>query len=145
MNVTEALHGARQLPESFSYFPLGYSVRASSILVSGSEVPRPLGIYKEKATGGAAGAGEGKGGKGGEVKFAPSRAIDYELEMAAIVGRPSKYGVPVGFDQAEEHIFGFVLLNDWSGESVPLLLYFLPASPFHLLSSGKTKTQCSAS
>jgi fumarylacetoacetase len=43
--------------------------------------------------------------------------MDYELEMGAIVGRPSKLGEPIAIADADEHIFGVVLLNDWSGES----------------------------
>ena len=47
--------------------------------------------------------------------FGPCMKLDYELETACIVVRPSKHGVPVNVEEAEDHIFGFVLINDWSG------------------------------
>ncbi len=53
----------------------------------------------------------------GNVIFGPTRRLDYELEIAAVIGKPSKLGEPVKIDDADEHIFGLILLNDWSGES----------------------------
>lgn len=50
------------------------------------------------------------------VIFAPSRAMDYELEFAAVVGKPVAMRQRLRAADADEHIFGFVLLNDWSGE-----------------------------
>lgn len=47
--------------------------------------------------------------------FGPTQRLDYELEIAAVIGKPSDLGSPVAIKDADEHIFGLVLLNDWSG------------------------------
>jgi fumarylacetoacetase len=103
-NASEAMAGVRELPPAALHYPIGYGGRASSVVVSGTPITRPLGQYHAPD-------------KEGEVVFGPSQAMDYELEMGAIVGRPSKLGEPIAIADADEHIFGVVLLNDWSGES----------------------------
>ena len=85
------------------HYPIGYGGRASSVSVSGTPVVRPYGVYQQD------------GGEG--VTFGPSQEVDFELEMAAVVGEPSKFGGRVAVKDADDHIFGLVLLNDWSGES----------------------------
>lgn len=58
-----------------------------------------------------------------EVVFEPSRAVDFELEVACVIGKGNEFGKPIKIENADEHIFGLVLLNDWSGEySISLLL-----------------------
>ena len=100
MNAAEASFGERSLPPAALHYPIGYGGRASSVVVSGTPVVRPHGQYPIE----------------GEVVFAPSKALDYELEMACVIGKPSKLGQPVPIQDADDHIFGVVLLNDWSGE-----------------------------
>lgn len=103
-NAAEAMVGVRSLPPAFYHFPIGYNGRASSVVVSGSDVIRPLGQYY-------------RGLDTTEVTFGPSQMIDFELEMAAIIGKPSKVGERVKVEDADDHIFGLVLLNDWSGKA----------------------------
>jgi fumarylacetoacetase len=103
LNAGEAVFGERFLPPGFLHVPTGYSGTASTIVVSGTPIERPYGIYR---------AGEGK------VEFGPTKAMDYELEFAAIVGKPTKMGDRVKLEDADDHIFGLVLLNDWSGKSM---------------------------
>lgn len=79
-------------------------------MVSGTDVERPLGQYRDKSAPTA--ANEPK-----PVVYGPSKAVDYELEFAAIIGKPLAMGKRLNAVDADEHIFGFVILNDWSGES----------------------------
>jgi len=111
LNASEAMTGARSSPPSFYHQPVGYAGRCSSLDVSGSAQERPLGQFWA-----------GKPGES-EIVFGPSRRMDYELEVGAIVGRPSLRRERVGAREAGEHIFGFVLVNDWSGEFF-LFLFF---------------------
>ena len=92
----------RFLPPGFLHFPIGYSGRTSSIVVSGTPIVRPKGQFRDTT---------------GDVVYGASEQLDYELELACIVGKPSKWGTSVPIKDAEEHIFGLVLLNDWSGKS----------------------------
>lgn len=98
LNVGEVLN-QRTLPPQFSHFPLAYSGRISTIVVSGTDIPRPLGMFQPR-------------GPESEAVFGPCMKLDYELETACIVGRASKHGVPVSVEEAEDHIFGFILIND---------------------------------
>lgn len=92
----------------------GYAGRCSSIVVSGTPVRRPTGLFwQETAT---AMTSESR-----EVVHAPCRRMDYELELGAIIGKPLPYGQIVSARDAGDHIFGFVMLNDWSGKSSKLL------------------------
>jgi fumarylacetoacetase len=87
----------------FHSLPVAYHGRASSIRVSGTPVRRPNGQWKAAD---------------GSVQFGAVEAMDFELELAAIVGAGTALGQPVSLDEAPEHIFGYVLLNDWSAKSV---------------------------
>ncbi|CAN8095655.1 unnamed protein product [Discula destructiva] len=107
-NGAEAMIGVRSLPPAFHHFPIGYNGRASSVVVSGTEVIRPLGQYF-------------RGLDTPEVTFGPSQIVDYELEMAAVIGKPSKLGQRVKVEDADEHIFGLVMLNDWSARDIQKL------------------------
>lgn len=71
---------------------------------------RPIGQFWEDSM--AALRGENK-----KVIYGPSRRMDYELELSAVIGKPLPYGQTVTAEKAGEHIFGFVMLNDWSGKS----------------------------
>lgn len=68
--------------------------------VSGTPIIRPKGQFQQ----------------GQEVVYGPTRQLDYELEVAAIIGQPTTLGDTIFIDNADEHIFGLVLLNDWSGK-----------------------------
>lgn len=106
LNAGEAIQGKRHLPPGFLHFPIGYAGRASSVVVSGTPVVRPMGQFRNAL---------------GEVVYGASQKMDYELEIACIVGKPSKLGARVQNQDADDHIFGFVLLNDWSGEQSPFM------------------------
>ncbi|KIX05121.1 fumarylacetoacetase [Rhinocladiella mackenziei CBS 650.93] len=101
------------LQPNYLHLPVGYSSRASSVVVSGTPIRRPLGQYLEKQ----------------ELKvpvLGPCRRLDIELELGAFLCRSNPMGEPIDVDEAEDYIFGLVLLNDWSArdiqqwEAVPL-------------------------
>ena len=100
LNAGEAVMKKRSLPPGFLYFPIGYTARTSSIVISGTSIVRPKGQFRDSL---------------GEVVYGPTKQMDYELEVACIVGKPSELTKPVDIADADEHIFGMVLLNDWSG------------------------------
>lgn len=106
-NMEEAIFGKKGMPPSFLHYPVGYTGTSSSIVVSGTKVQRPLGVSMA----------------GGSVSFGPTKAMDYELELAAIIGKPTKLGDSVALEDADDHIFGLVLLNDWSGKTMLFLTY----------------------
>jgi fumarylacetoacetase len=87
---------------NFSSMPLAYHGRSSSIVVSGTDVHRPSGQYL----------------KDGVETFGPSQKLDFELELGVFVGKPSQRGKPIAIDQADDHIFGYVLMNDWSARDI---------------------------
>lgn len=95
-------------PPAFYNMPIAYQGRASSVVVSGADIERPLGQFRDRAS--------------GQVVFGPSRSMDYEMEFAAVVGRPLAMRQRITATDADEHIFGFVVLNDWSGTSLQLFL-----------------------
>ena len=99
MNCGEAVTGLRNLPPSFKHLPVGYISRASGVKVSGTSFHRPWGQFR----------------KGSGIAWSPTEQLDFELEMACIIGQPSEFGKRVKVEDAAEHIFGFVILNDWSG------------------------------
>lgn len=90
-------------PPAFFSFPVAYQGRASSVVVSGTGVERPMGHYRDTTH------------PDRPVVFGPSRSVDYELEFAAVVGTPLAMRQRLRAADADEHIFGFVVLNDWSG------------------------------
>ena len=97
------------------HIPVGYHGRSSSLITSGTPVRRPWGQVKEK-----------------DAKnpiFSPSRMLDYELEMAFITSDANKRGKSVNVNEAEDHIFGMVLLNDWSARDIQAWEY-VPLGPF---------------
>ncbi len=113
-NVGTMFRGAKNaLPSNWLHIPIGYSGRASSIVVSGSDIRRPWGQIK--------------GPNETLPRFAPSMRFDIELEMGAIVGTNSDG--PVTVDEADQMIFGYVLLNDWSARDIQAWEY-QPLGPF---------------
>ncbi|MBA2431816.1 MAG: fumarylacetoacetase [Chthoniobacterales bacterium] len=115
-NVGTMLRGAENaLMPNWKWLPVGYHGRASSVVISGTDVRRPHGQTKPPDA---------------EVPlFGPSRSLDYELEMAFLIGPGNKLGEPVPIDRAPEHIFGMVLMNDWSARDVQAWEY-QPLGPF---------------
>lgn len=115
-NVGTMFRGAENaLPPNWLHIPIGYNGRASSVVISGTDVRRPWGQLKSP-----------------EMEtpiFAPSRRFDIELEMGAIVGQASEHGYPVTVAEADAMIFGYVLLNDWSARDIQAWEY-QPLGPF---------------
>ena len=113
-NVGTMFRGAENaLPPNWLHIPIGYNGRASSVVVSGTPVRRPWGQLK--------------GPEDAAPRFAPSRRFDLELEMGAVVGQASEG--PVTVAEADEMIFGYVLLNDWSARDIQAWEY-QPLGPF---------------
>lgn len=106
-------------PPAFFNLPIGYQGRTASIVVSGTPIERPMGQYRQVTT-------SSTGEKTTSIVFGSSQKMDYELEFAAIIGRPLPMRQRLHAKDAGEHIFGFVIMNDWSGESlrIPRALFF---------------------
>src|SRR5271170_4947580 len=107
----------QKLHESFEYFPTAYNGRASSVVVSGTPISRPIGMVRSP-------------GNPSPYTFAPTSRLDYELEMGIFIGPPIPLGHILTADEATEHIFGFVLLNDWSARDVQFA-EMTPLGPFN--------------
>lgn len=101
------------LPPNWLHIPIGYNGRASSVVVSGTDIRRPWGQLK--------------GPNDDLPRFAPSQRFDIELEMGAIVGTASDG--PISVAKADQNIFGYVLLNDWSARDIQAWEY-QPLGPF---------------
>ncbi len=103
------------LPPNWLHMPIGYNGRASTVVVSGTDIRRPLGQRKPP---------------GADVPdFGPCRRLDFELELGAVVGTPTVMGERLSVDQADQAIFGYVLLNDWSARDIQAWEY-QPLGPF---------------
>ncbi|WP_028031815.1 fumarylacetoacetase [Gemmobacter nectariphilus] len=109
------------LPANWLHIPIGYNGRASSVVVSGTDVRRPLGQLKPP-------------GSEGPV-FGASQRFDFELEMGAVVGKASEGMVSV--PEADTMIFGYVLLNDWSARDIQAWEY-VPLGPFQAKATATT-------
>jgi fumarylacetoacetase len=102
------------LPPAFKHLPMAYNGRASSVVVSGAPVIRPHGQRRHSDS---------------EVLFAPTRALDYELEAGIYIGAGNALGTSIPLRAAPEHIFGLCLLNDWSSRDIQRW-ESLPLGPF---------------
>jgi fumarylacetoacetase len=109
------------LPPNWLHIPIGYNGRASSIVVSGTDVVRPHGQLK--------------GRDDSAPHFAPSERFDIELELGAVVGQPSDG--PLSVAEAFDAIFGYVLLNDWSARDIQAWEY-QPLGPFQSKATATT-------
>ena len=111
------------LPPNWLHMPIGYNGRASSVVVSGTDIHRPWGQVKPAEAEGPV--------------WQPSARFDFELELGAVVGQPTAFGRPVDMVQAEAAIFGFVLLNDWSARDIQAWEY-QPLGPFQSKATATT-------
>ena len=113
-NVGRLFRGEENpLTENWLHMPIAYHGRASSIVVSGTEIVRP----------------EGQLIKQNKVVFGPSEKVDFELEFAAVIGKSNQLGNSIDISHSEEYIFGFCLLNDWSARDIQSWEY-KPLGPF---------------
>jgi fumarylacetoacetase len=106
---------ANALLPNWLHVPVGYHGRASSVVISGTNIKRPCGQTKSD-----------------EAKlpsFGPSKLLDFELEMGCILGKENELGSPIPIEKAHEYIFGMVLVNDWSARDIQKWEY-VPLGPF---------------
>ena len=101
---------------NWKHLPVAYHGRASSIVPSGTPVIRPQGQFKKNKDDAA-------------PVFGPTEALDFELEIAFVVGRDSKLGQPINVNSAKDYIFGFLVFNDWSARDIQSWEY-VPLGPF---------------
>ncbi|MDE4132982.1 fumarylacetoacetase [Phaeobacter sp. QD34_3] len=122
VNVGTMFRGPENaLPPNWLHIPIGYNGRASSVVVSGTDVRRPWGQLK--------------GPNDDAPRWAPCARFDIELEMGAIVGTPSEG--PITVAEADANIFGYVLLNDWSARDIQAWEY-QPLGPFQAKATATT-------
>ncbi len=114
-NVGRIFRPDTPLLPNYKFVPIGYHGRASSIVVSGTEIRRP--------------SGQAKPASGGVPALGPSRSLDYEVEIGLYMGQGNALGVPIGVASADEHIFGISLVNDWSARDIQSWEY-QPLGPF---------------
>jgi fumarylacetoacetase len=106
-----------RIPKNWFYAPSVYNSRASSVVASGTALHRPKGVFYQP-------------GPDQVPKYGPSEALDFELEMGYFVSNPVPFGEVMDISKAKEHIFGFVLLNDWSARDLQMF-EMKPLGPFH--------------
>ncbi|MBO9512757.1 MAG: fumarylacetoacetase [Variovorax sp.] len=102
------------LMPNYTYLPVGYHGRSTTVFASGHDFPRPKGQIVDTDK---------------QIVYAPSRRLDYEAELGFLVGAPSTFGEPVPLERAREHLFGVSLLNDWSARDIQFWEY-APLGPF---------------
>ena len=107
---------ANALLPNWLHLPVGYNGRASSVVVSGTEIRRPMGQVKAPTA--------------EAPSYAACAKLDFELEMAFIVGAESQLGQPIKIEHAHDFMFGMVLLNDWSARDIQQWEY-VPLGPFN--------------
>ena len=114
-NVGSMFRPDQPLMPNYKYVPIGYHGRASSIVVSGTEIRRPHGQNRSDAE--------------KPPVFIPAKSLDYEMELGFFVGKGNELGTSVPISEAEEHIFGVCLVNDWSARDIQAWEY-QPLGPF---------------
>jgi fumarylacetoacetase len=116
------------LQPNYKHLPVAYHGRASSVVASGTPLHRPQGQILANPT--------------ADPKvptFSPCKRLDIELELACFISKPNDLGKPVPIDEAEDHIFGVVLMNDWSARDIQAWEY-IPLGPFNAKNFGTTIT-----
>ncbi|HEY8459153.1 MAG TPA: fumarylacetoacetase, partial [Blastocatellia bacterium] len=114
-NIGRMFRPDQPLMPNYKWVPIGYHGRASSIVVSGTPIRRPVGQTKDDSA--------------EAPVFGPSKALDYELEVGFFVGQGNEQGKPIRITEAEDHIFGLCLVNDWSARDIQRWEY-QPLGPF---------------
>jgi len=114
-NVGSMLRPDNPLLPNYKHVPIGYHGRSSSIIVSGTPFHRPAGQTRDDASKPPA--------------FGPTKRLDYEMEVGVFLGRGNDLGDPVPIHEAENHIFGLCLVNDWSARDIQTWEY-QPLGPF---------------
>ena len=114
-NVGKLFRPDQPLLPNYKWIPIGYHGRASSLVISGTSIHRPHGQIKSHTQ--------------DSPIFAATAQLDYEVEVAAYIGTRNLFGEPVSIANAESHIFGLSLLNDWSARDIQSWEY-QPLGPF---------------
>ena len=114
-NVGSMFRPENPLLPNYKYVPIGYHGRASSIVISGTDVKRPHGQNRSDAE--------------APPVFIPCKNLDYEMEVGFFVGEGNYLGSPIPIAEAEKHIFGLCLVNDWSARDIQAWEY-QPLGPF---------------
>jgi fumarylacetoacetase len=114
-NIGRMFRPDQPLMPNYKWIPIGYHGRASSIVISGTPIRRPVGQTKDD--------------NAETPAFGPSKVLDYELEVGFFVGQGNEQGKPVRITEAEDHIFGLCLVNDWSARDIQRWEY-QPLGPF---------------
>jgi fumarylacetoacetase len=115
-NVGSMFRPDNPLLPNYKHLPVGYHGRASSIVASGTPIRRPHGQTKADDAAGPA--------------FGPSRLLDYELELGFLIGPGNDLGQRISMAEARRHIFGMVIVNDWSARDIQKWEY-QPLGPFN--------------
>ena len=114
-NVGSMFRPDNPLLPNYKYIPIGYHGRASSIVISGTDIKRPHGQNRSDAE--------------KPPIFIPCKNLDYEMELGFFVGQGNELGQPIPIGEAEDHIFGVCLVNDWSARDIQAWEY-QPLGPF---------------
>jgi fumarylacetoacetase len=114
-NVGSMFRPDNPLMPNYKYVPIGYHGRASSIVISGTDITRPKGQNRSDAD--------------KPPVFIPCKNLDYEMELGFFVGKGNELGESVPIAEAEDHIFGLCLVNDWSARDMQAWEY-QPLGPF---------------
>lgn len=114
-NVGSMFRPDQPLMPNYKWLPVGYHGRASSLVVSGTGIRRPR--------------GQARPDDAAPPVFGPTRGLDYEMEVGALVGPGTRLGEPVRLERAEQHLFGLCLVNDWSARDIQRWEY-QPLGPF---------------
>jgi fumarylacetoacetase len=117
-NVGKLFRPDNPLLPNYKYIPIGYHGRASSLVPSGTPVRRPSGQTRDSDL-----------TPSDAPKFGPTKALDYELELGFFVSAGNRLGEAIPIGEAEEHIFGICLVNDWSARDIQAWEY-QPLGPF---------------
>ncbi len=114
-NVGSMFRPDNPLLPNYKYVPIGYHGRASSIVISGTDIKRPHGQNRSDAE--------------APPLFIPCKSLDYEMEVGFFVGQGNELGTSIPIGEAEKHIFGLCLVNDWSARDIQAWEY-QPLGPF---------------
>ncbi len=115
-NVGSMFRPDNPLMPNYKHLPVGYHGRASSIVISETPIDRPM--------------GQTKADDAELPTYGPSRLLDYELEMGFLVGASNELGRPIPMSESRKHIFGMVIVNDWSARDIQKWEY-QPLGPFN--------------